>query len=256
MRLNSLNYFSPVMNRRYMSVSQFKAFQDCPACALAEINGKYTREKTMAMLVGSYVDAYFDGTMRAFRIQHPEIFKGDGSLKSEFIKADEIIQRIRRDRMFMRYTGGQKQVIMTGRICGVDVKIMIDSLLPDRIVDRKIMRDFQSVYVRDRGRLPWWAAWRYDLQGAVYQEVVFQNTGKRLPFCLAAATKETVPDLDILNIGQRDLDLAMGVFTRDVMTYDAMKLGIIQPQRCGSCDYCKETKILTVPSQTNPFDFI
>ena len=47
----------------YMSVSQFKAFEKCQHLALAKVKGKYKREKTTALLVGSYVDAYFEGTL-------------------------------------------------------------------------------------------------------------------------------------------------------------------------------------------------
>lgn len=255
MRLNPLNYYSPVMNRRYMSVSQFKSFRECPACAMAELNGKYTREKTIPMLVGSYIDAYFEGTLPLFKNQNPEIFnQKTGELKREFLQAEEIIQRIKRDRLFMQYLMGRKQVIMTGTICGVAVKIKIDSLLPDKIVDLKIMRDFEPQFVKDRGRLRWWEAWGYDLQGAVYQEIVRQNTGKVLPFYLAGATKEKVTNLDILHLGQGELDMAMEGFRRDVQLYDAMKLGIVEAPRCGRCDYCKQTKILTVPAESEEYD--
>ena len=66
-------------NLEYMSVSQFKAFAKCEASALAEIKGKYTREKTTALLVGSYVDSYFEGTLANFIRENPEIFKKDGT---------------------------------------------------------------------------------------------------------------------------------------------------------------------------------
>lgn len=52
MQLNSDNYFSREMSEKYMSVSQFKAFENCPAMAMAEINGMFEREKTTALMVG------------------------------------------------------------------------------------------------------------------------------------------------------------------------------------------------------------
>ena len=51
--LNNENYFSVENNLKYMSVSQFKAFENCPASAYAEVTGNYEREKTTALLVGS-----------------------------------------------------------------------------------------------------------------------------------------------------------------------------------------------------------
>ena len=59
--------------------------------------GKYEREKTSALLVGSYVDAHFEGTLDVFQAQNPSIFTKQGSLKSEYRRAEEIIQRLERD---------------------------------------------------------------------------------------------------------------------------------------------------------------
>lgn len=253
MRLTKRNYFSQKANREFMSVSQFKSFQTCQAAALAELKGEYSREKTAALLVGSYIDSYFEGTMRAFRNQNPEIFKRDGALKADYIQANAIIERIERDKLFMGMMSGVKQVIMTGSISGVPIKIKVDSLHPDGIIDLKIMRDFEPVYDAEKGVLPWFEAWRYDLQGAVYQEIVRQNTGEKLPFYLAAATKEKVPDIDIVHINQKTLDFALEEFKTNVEMYDAIKKGIIEPERCEKCEYCKISKQLTVPTESEAF---
>lgn len=250
MNLTNDNYFSQEMSVKFMGVSQFKAFEKCPAAALAEINGEYEREKTTALLVGSYVDAHFEGTLDLFKAHHPELFKRDGTLKSEYIQAGQIISRIERDPLFMQFMSGEKQVIMTGEIEDVPVKIKIDSCFPDKIVDLKIMRDLEPMYVPEHGKLPWYEAWRYDLQGAVYQEIVRQNTGKKLPFYLAAATKEKETDIQIIHIGQELLDFELDQFKKKVQIYDAVKKGIIEPGRCGKCDYCKQTKILTEPIES------
>lgn len=254
MRLTRNNYFSAKANLEYMSVSQFKSFQKCEACALAEIEGRFKREKTKALLVGQYVDAYFDGTMDSFMAENPEIFKKDGTLKADYLQANEIINRIERDELFMKYISGKKQVIMTGNICGVPVKIMMDSYHPGKmIVDRKIMADFDSEYDEIGGQLPFFEAWGYDLQGAVYQEVVRQNTGLKLPFYLAAATKEKTTDIDIIHLEQSALDFAMEKFERDVERYDAMKKGVVAAYRCNKCDYCKNTKVLTEPTSSDEY---
>ena len=108
MRLTKRNYFSKNANQYYMSVSQWKAFEKCPASALAEINGKYEREKTTALLVGSYVDSYFEGDLENFKTENPEIFKKDGTLKAEYIQAEAIIQRILRDKLFCEYMSGNQ----------------------------------------------------------------------------------------------------------------------------------------------------
>ena len=89
MILTAKNYFSRKVNQAFMSCSQFKAFEKCPAAAMAELKGKYKREKTTAMLVGSFVDAWAEGTLEAFKKQNPEIFKRDGTLKADFLQAEE-----------------------------------------------------------------------------------------------------------------------------------------------------------------------
>ena len=205
------------------------------------------------MLVGSYVDAYFEGKLDKFKAEYPEIFKRDGTLKADYAQAEAIIERIEKDKLFSEYMSGKKQVIMTGEICGVPVKIKVDSLHPDKIVDLKIMRDFENIYDTEKGSLPFFEAWGYDLQGAVYQEIVRQNTGKTLPFYLAVATKEKVTDIEIVHINQKSLDFAFEKFKANVEMYDAIKKGIIPPERCGKCPYCKETKVLTEPIDSEEF---
>jgi hypothetical protein len=258
MILTAQNYYSKKANMEYFSVSQFKAFEKCQNAALAEIKGKYVREPSTAMLVGSFVDSYFEGTIDEFVKANPAVLKKDGTLRSEFLfAAQTIIPRIEKDKTFMKHLSGAKQVIMTGEICGVKVKIKIDSYREGKAIDDlKIMKDFEPVYVEEKGKLPWWSAWQYDLQGAVYQEVVRQNTGKRLPFYLAAATKETVTDIDIVHVHQDELDFSLEKFVADVETYDAIKKGVIKPDRCGKCDWCKISKVIRKPTESSDFIFM
>ena len=255
MKLTKRNYFSKKSNLEYMSVSQFKSFERCQAAALAEIQGKYKREETTALLVGSYVDAYFEGKLTSFVANNrDDILKRDGTPKADFAQANAIIDRIERDKLFTEYLSGESQVIMTGNISGVPVKIKIDSFHPgEKIVDLKVMRDFESVWDAEKGRLPWFEYWQYDLQGAVYQEIVRQNTGEILPFYLAAATKEKITDIDIVHISQDMLDFALERFKRDVEMYDAIKQGIVKPERCENCQFCKESKVLTEPRESDEF---
>ena len=257
MILTPENYHGREANERYMSVSQFKHFCKCPAATLAEIRGEYEREKTTALLVGLYIDSYFEGSIEheQFREEHPELFKRDGTLKAEYSQAETIIERIKRDPLFMEHLTGEKQVIMTGTINGVEVKIKIDVLAPDRIDDLKIVRNFGTVYIPEKGRVPWFESWGYDIQGAVYQEIVRQNTGAKLPFFLAAATKERTTDIDVIHIGQKFLDYALESFSADVPMFDAIKKGIIEPERCEKCEYCKKTKILTAPTEADEYYF-
>ena len=244
--LNESNYFSQDNQLAYMGSSQFKAFQACPAAAMAELRGEYRQEQTTALLVGSYVDNYFSGTLDLFKAKNPEIFLKNGGLKSEYIQAENIIRRIERDNMFMVYLAGQPQVIMTGEIMGVPVKIKIDSYHPGKcIVDLKIMKDFAPIWVDGQGKLPFVEAWRYDLQMAIYQEIVRQNTGLTLPVFICGATKQKVTRLKILSIPNDTLAAALCEVGANIERYAEIKAGLIKPERCGICDYCGETEVLT-----------
>ena len=144
--INKDNYFSPENNQNFMSVSQFKSFEKCEFGALEEIRGKYTREPSTALLVGSYVDAYYEGTLDLFVANHPEILKKDRTLKADYVQAELIIERLKRDEMFSRYMSGEKQAVFTGEIEGVPVKVKVDSYHPGKaIVDLKVMRDFKPI---------------------------------------------------------------------------------------------------------------
>lgn len=246
MVLTNENYFSIEAELFYMGSTQFKRFASCEAGALAIIHSEWAEEKSTALLVGSYVDAYFSGELPLFKAQNPDIFTKSGTLKSDFQQAEYIIRRIERDEAFMAAISGQSQSIMTGEIEGVPVKIKVDSLHPDRIVDMKIMRDMEDVYNREE-RLwePFWRAWGYDIQGAIYREVVRQNTGMTLPFGLAVATKEKPePDIDLIELPAAALDEALEIVRANIVYYDGLKKGLYEPERCGACDYCKATKVL------------
>lgn len=247
-KLTDDNYFSHEASMDFMSCSQWKSFHQCEEKALAEIAGDYTRPSSTALLVGSYVDSHFEGTLDIFKAKHPEIFKRDGNLKAEYTKADEIIQRVERSDKFMRYMSGEKQVIMTGEIAGVPFKIKIDSYHPDKsIVDLKCMKDFEPIWNAEKHcKEPFVEAWGYDIQGAIYQEIVRQNTGKQLPFIIAGATKQTPVNHDLMYVPQERLDECLSLVKALAPRYQALKQGKEEnPSRCEKCDWCLETKILT-----------
>lgn len=255
MILTAENYFSKEADREYLSVSQYKNFMGTigrPACeaeAMAKLNGEWEMKKTTALMVGSYVDAHFEGTLNLFQAQNPEIFTKQGALKAEYRKAEEIINRIERDDLFMKFMDGEKQVIMTADMFGSPWKIKIDSYLPGKaIVDLKVMRELHKAeYTKDYGYMNFIEYWGYDLQAAVYQEVVYQNTGERLPFFIAAASKEEETDIELIWIPDDHLREKLIEVENNTPKIVALKNGEVEPLRCGLCDYCKHTKVLKRP---------
>lgn len=264
MNLNADNYFSGEANKTYMSASQFKAFQRCEAAALAELEGRYARPKTTAMLVGSYVDAHFSGEMEQFQAKNPELFKRDGSLKAEFVHAEDIIRRMERDELYMLLMSGKKQVILTGKISGVSYKAKLDSLLDadtcreivrrfpgarkalsfcdGAIVDQKVMTSLDDVWSEEEwGKISFARAWGYDIQGAIYQAL----EGHMLPFILAVGTKEAEPNLAALYIPDQELEAKLKEVEYLSPRYQSIKNHEIEPVGCGKCPYCRSQKKLT-----------
>jgi hypothetical protein len=239
--ITSENYFSVENNMEYMGASQFKRFMECEALALAEAKGEWVEEESVSLLVGSYVDAHYEKTLDLFKAKHPAIFTQKGELKSEYKHAEYIIQRLERDEMFQEYMSGQKQVIKTGEIFGIPFKIKIDSYHKgNKIVDLKIMRDFNSIW-KDGLKVSFVEAWGYDIQGAIYQFV----EGANLPFYIAGGTKEKPePDLAIISIPQSRLDYCLDIVVENAPRFASIKAGLVIPVRCEKCDYCKSTKVL------------
>ena len=249
------NYYSRAANMDYMSVSQYKDFagtfgrKACEARAVAELMGEWKNPQNTAMMIGSYVDRYFEGTLDRFKDEHPEIFRRDGELRAEYKMAEKLIRRAERDELFMKYMSGEKQTIMTGEVFGIPWKIKIDSYIEGKaIVDLKVMESITKLkWVKDIGYLDFVRYWNYDIQGAIYQEVVRQNTGKKLPFYIAGISKEETPNLEIIHVNDIYLNEAMHMVGANIRRVDDVKHGRVEPDRCECCDYCRETKVLKHP---------
>lgn len=198
---------------------------------------------TIDMQIGSYVDACLTdepGKVDSFIESHPECFTKSGKLRSEFIKASEVVHRIQQEPMMMKYLGGQHQVILTGKIHGAPFKGKIDSYHPGKaIVDLKVMRDFRPIWdAESREKVPWWMYWKYDIQAAIYQAL----EGNRLPVYLAAATKEDPPDVMLAQIPQERIDYQLEQMEWLIDRIVSLKEGKESPKRCGNCPYCRATK--------------
>lgn len=263
-KLTADNYYSREANEQYMSASQFKSFYRCEAAALAELKGEWNRPSTTALLVGSYVDAYFGGELDQFTGEHPEIYTKQNTLKADFQKAHEICERLSRDELARMLLSGKHQTIKTGKIAGVWYKMKSDSLLTERqveaickkfpkvrnivpfggamIVDLKCMKDFADIFDEEQHEKVNFAEyWGYDIQGAIYQKI----DGRMLPFVIVGATKETATNIEAMYIPDEDLAFAFSQVEALSPRYAAIKRGEIAPEGCGKCAYCRNTKQLT-----------
>ena len=255
MQINEKNYYSPEANQKYWSYSLYKAFDTCEACGLAQARGQYEREKTDALLIGSYVDAYFAGELYTFVGENSDkMFTRKGELYAKFANANKMINAVECQPLMMEYRTGDKQVIKTAEMFGVPWKIKMDVCNGERIVDFKTVRDFEPVYKEGFGKVSFIEAWSYDIQGAIYQKVEQIASGREtpLPFYIVAVTKEKVPDVAVIEIPQHVLDSALKIVEAKIDRFDLVKMGEIEPERCEKCEYCKQTKRLTAPSMYEP----
>lgn len=280
MKLTQENYYSPEANREFMSVSQYKDFCKCEAMAMAKINGEYKEESSQALFLGSFVDEMLTGTKESqinFIVQNRSaVFQKSSKLNklnnegltdfanehflamfgteckpyAEIVQALDTIERIKKQPLMMKHFNSEHQVIMTGKIADVPFKIKMDNYKPGEFIsDGKYMKSLRSPNMFE-SMVKYWG---YDKQGAVYQEIVHQNTSLRLPFFLDIATKEEPAHLDVAEVNQYDLDEKLEEVKKNVPRYQAIKNGEIEPERCEEydCPYCTATKIITEPIDSN-----
>ena len=247
-RLNSRNYYGQKANQEFMSVSQYKSFLKCEASAMAELNGEYKREESSALLLGSFVDEMLTGTKKSreafMEENYSKLFKKNGDPYADAARAMEAVKRVQAQPLMMKYLSGQTQKIMTGEIGGIPWKIKMDSYKPGEfIADLKYLRDLKSPNLFD-SVIKYWG---YDTQMAVYQEIVYQNTGLRLPTYLVIVTKEPVPRVAVCEVKQWNLDESLEEVKKHLPRIIEIKSGNVPPERCNVCDYCADTTILTEP---------
>ena len=121
---------------------------------------------------------------------------------------------------------------MTFELFGTMWKMKMDSYLPQIcITDLKVVAKFKT--------LPFF---RYDIQGSLYQKGAEIVTGEKLPFYLAVGTKEKIIDLDVFQIPQATLDMALNEISKNMPRFIDVKNGWVEPKYCGKCDYCKSIK--------------
>lgn len=266
MKLTESNYYDIEANKEYCSASQYKDFIGCPlipGCeerALKTISGEYKQETTKALLMGSILDALWENDDPEYILERfPDCVSTRGAtkgqLKSEYQSVLNMYQRTLKEEKFCAYMSGDKQTIMTGDIEGLPFKIKIDSYIEGRgIVDLKttqtLDRNFRYYIPESGERLPFYLAYGYDIQLAIYREIVRQNTGDTLPCFIAAVDKKPHPICEVIELPEKMLNEALDRIKMKAETIILLKSGEVEPSRCESseCDYCRDTHVCGVLS--------
>lgn len=253
MQITKDNYFDTAVNLNYVDCTTYKNFIGTPgmrACeckALAIAKGEYERPMTDALMVGSYVDAFFDNSLEKFKSEHPEIFTKAGELKAQYKQAEVMIQRCLRDELFMKYMRGDTQQIFTSEINGIPVRVKLDSFDGHRITDLKTCKSISETYfVKDLNeRLDFITYFGYIEQAYFYKKVLLNVTGKDYPFYICAVTKEKEdniphPRISVIQIPDKIIWEKGKEIEMNLPKVWRFLKGEIKPIPCGVCSWCAD----------------
>lgn len=261
------NYHSRECDKAYMSFHTWAAFHGtlgvpaCEARAVAELNGEFEEDKSSdAFLLGGYVDAALvgdEGELEKYITEHPEMIvtRGErkGELQSKYLVANTMIERCKKDALFMDSLSGEHQAILVCMMFGVPFKCKIDSLVRGKaIVDLKTTREMhKQFYIQDFGHVDFISYYGYPYQLAFYREAVKILFGETLPCFIAPVSKSEYPEIKLVHIDDVSLFDSLTEIKNsfeNASLVDVWK-GNIEPIRCNKpeCHYCMATEVLTEP---------
>lgn len=255
------NYYD---DKDYMSVSRFKQYLECEAKALALDTGKWDDERDQKPLVfGNYVHSYFESkeAHEKFLEEHQsDLFSSRKpyGLLADYKLADKVIATLEADELFNNLYHGrkgdrvEKEMIVIGTIAGVPFKGKIDSINHTRnyMVDLKTMKTIygeewcQELKRKVPGAIANIINYNYHVQGAVYQELLRQMTGRSYRPLIVAVSKENEPDKEILGLDEETLSEGLEYVSERVSHIWDVVTGKIGPSKCGKCNYCRSKKKL------------
>lgn len=257
MNLTEQNYFSAESMAHYMSTSQFKQFEDCEARAMSILRGEIDDERD-AFIEGRYFEAIICGKRAEFEAEYADQIissRGEtkGQPKANFRNVIESASAFLRQPAFAEIVNTcEQQKILTGLIAGVPFKCKLDFFDPVTLSewDSKCMKDFKPLFdEKEFHYAAWYFVRGYHYQAAISRELIRQNYGDVGMCGLIAASKEPVPDVSWTVFDDSVLDNALEIVATFAPKYAAIKLGMVEPERCEKCDYCKQTKLLEEPEQ-------
>lgn len=263
--LTSDNYYSEEADNEYMSCSQFQEFCGCEAAALAKLQGRYVPPKSEALIVGNYFHTALesDEAHERFCNEHYfDVYKTKQMKTGEviqtgkyapYLQADEMILAAYSDPLVSKFLlmEGENEKIMTGELFGVPWKIRLDKYIPDKriIIDWKTSANIRELrYNYETGEKETFVEYfGYMMRAAVYSEIEKQFTGQAEDptFLIFAFSKQTPPDKEALLLNHRTrYDWELEKVRKKLDRIISVKTGLVAPERCGNCEYCRRTKSL------------
>lgn len=265
LQLTADNYYSVEADRQYMSCSQYQDFLSCEARAMAKLDGRYVPKKSEALIVGNYFHTAMESPEahdQFCRENFDDIFKYKVSKSGEivvtgkyapFVTADKMIEVCLSDPLIKSLIAmpGENERIMTGTLFGMPWKIRLDKYCEDlrMIIDWKTTADINKTeYNPVLGeKESFIEAMGYMMRAAVYSEIEKQTviSSEDPDFVIVAVSKQDPPDKGayLLNNRQR-YDYELSEIEKHMARIYRVKNKQAAPIRCGSCDYCRSTKVL------------
>lgn len=245
------NYHSEEARALWISSSDVKQAMQCEAMWAAQDQGKYRRpEGTAAFAYGHLFEEALTGNAETYIAQHPEltVTRGTrkGELYAEYAGALPLAAAVRRSAYLAELIDRcRKQVILTGELCGLPVRAMMDLVDEDgSIYDIKSAKDFREAWDNDRqAYLDWWAVWKYPVQLWIYREIARQN-GLTVPHVGLIAGCKCNFDVQAIRFSEETLQAAQADTEYTMRRMAAIRKGE-PPEECGQCAWCLSQKQIT-----------
>jgi hypothetical protein len=228
----------------------YKKFVSCEAAAMAELNGEYDPTNKEALIVGSYIHAWSEGVLDAFKQQNAGfIYNKKGEPYAAYKKADEMINVLSKDEYCMMILQGAKEIILTAEFAGTMWKAKIDVLNEDNgyFVDLKTTRSIMELQWSEKlhRRVSFIDQYDYMIQAAVYAEIERLASGRseRLKPLMVAVSKEDPPDKAVISLDDKGrLKYELEQIKYNMPRILEVRAGIEEAINCGRCPYCRQVK--------------
>ncbi len=271
-KLTDKNYYA---DTKYFSNSLVSSYQQCSACAEAKRKGEWKDEGfKLPFAMGHYFEALLnDDAKELQRViesdEHKAMLlnkptKAGTQSPNKYKKDCEAMHaKCSKNDLFMRFNKGENEKIFTGEIHGVLFKCKVDVINVDGgyFTDTKTTKASLQTMVNDQGeivldsnafdwkdgvgKVPFYEHFDYIMQLAIYQELIFQNTGKKLTPILNAVSKVKPHRFQTLIIDKNDFRLSEKIeeLLPMIDTIGRIREGIEEPARCekSTCSYCNDT---------------
>ena len=251
--LTADNYYQ---DTDYMSVSTVKGYLQCSAYQEAKRKGLWVDlDYNINFAIGHMFESLLQGEFESRYSQTPEfefcMLTKAGKPNADYKKVIEMYNRVKTDKIFMKYCTGEYEVILVGKIHGVNFKGKIDILnlengfFSDIKTTRSLGKFWSDKY---KSKVNFYTEYDYWMQLAVYQELIKQNFYKLMWPFLPVCSKTKPYNYDVLRVEKYTdgtyheiLAEKLEELQFTLQDIDAIKNGEKEAERCEQCAYCVST---------------